>query len=172
LGTRFRVKKCHEMFETVTSYTVVCVLLSDGAARVGSPQVGRTSRLSNQSLHGPTAGRRRPSVSDLEGGRRAAVSDSVRSRPRRFVPRPRPGCRLPRQGQAQPLAGAPHCAISRQRRRRHRSRALRTDNHRPTRWTYKPVGEGSPRLAEISLPWQQGSVPQHSALFHWIGHPR
>jgi len=31
---------------------------------------------------------------------------------------------------------------------------------------------GSPRLAQISLPWQQGSAPQHFAWFHWIGHPR
>ena len=24
----------------------------------------------------------------------------------------------------------------------------------------------------MSLPWQQGSAPQHCAWFHWIGHPR
>jgi len=24
----------------------------------------------------------------------------------------------------------------------------------------------------MSLPWQQGSAPQHFAWFHWIGHPR
>ena len=28
---------------------------------------------------------------------------------------------------------------------------------------------GSPRLAQISLPWQQGLAP-HSARFHWTGH--
>jgi len=31
---------------------------------------------------------------------------------------------------------------------------------------------GSPRLAQMSLPWQQGSAPQHFAWCHWIGHPR
>ena len=39
------------------------------------------------------------------------------------------------------------------------------------RTTYKPVGDKTPRLAQISLPWQQGSAPQHCTWFHWIGHP-
>jgi len=30
----------------------------------------------------------------------------------------------------------------------------------------------SPRLAQISLPWQHGSAPKHFAWFHSIGHPR
>jgi len=30
----------------------------------------------------------------------------------------------------------------------------------------------SPRLAQMSLPWQQGLAPQHFAQFHWIGHPQ
>jgi len=30
----------------------------------------------------------------------------------------------------------------------------------------------SPRLTQISLPWQLGSAPQHFAWFHWICHPR
>jgi len=36
----------------------------------------------------------------------------------------------------------------------------------------KPVGDWTPRLAQISLSWQQGSAPQHCAWFHWISHPR
>jgi len=36
----------------------------------------------------------------------------------------------------------------------------------------KPVPTRSPRLAQISSPWQQGLAPQHFVWFHWIGHPR
>jgi len=30
----------------------------------------------------------------------------------------------------------------------------------------KPVGDWTPRLAQISLPWQQGAASQHFAWFH------
>jgi len=30
----------------------------------------------------------------------------------------------------------------------------------------KPVGDWTPRLAQSSLPWQQGSAPQHFVWFH------
>ena len=34
----------------------------------------------------------------------------------------------------------------------------------------KPAGDWTPHLAQISLPWQQGSAAQHCEWLHWIGH--
>jgi len=55
----------------------------------------------------------------------------------------------------------------------HLRKTLGRPKHLSVYLPYKPTYRRfCAKIAQMSLPWQQGSASQHFARFHWIGHPR